>query len=87
MSETPKRIQPSSVYNNTRIKTISSTKKKDTTRYDLYYFNKLNIAKDLRTNDSCRSCYCGTVFKHCQDCLLGFCSIHNTFKCSGRCCM
>jgi len=45
----------------------------------------MNIAKDLTIDDSFRSCYCGTVFKHCQDCLLGFCSIHNTWKCSGRC--
>ena len=73
ISETPRRIQPLSIRNNARIKTISSTKKKNTKSYDLYYHNKLNIAKDLITNDSFRSCYGGTVFKHCQDCLLGFC--------------
>ena len=84
ISETPRRIQPSSIYNNARIKSISSTKKEDTKSYDLYYRNISNIAKDLTTDDSFRSCYCRSVFKHCQDCLLGFCSIHNTLKYSGR---
>ena len=83
--KTPRRIQSSSIYNNARIKTISSTKKKDTKFYDLYYRNILNIAKDLITDDNFRSCYCGTVFKHYQDCLLKFYSIHNTLKCSARC--
>ena len=46
---------------------------------------KTNIAKYLTTDDSFRSCYCGTVFKHYQDFLLGFCSIRNTLKCNGRC--
>ena len=45
----------------------------------------MKIAKYLTTDDSFRSCYCGTVFKHCQDCLLGFFSIHNTLKCKDRC--
>jgi len=53
--------------------------------YDLLYRNISNIAKDLIPDGSFRSCYCGTIFKHCQDCLSGFCSIHNTLKCSGRC--
>ena len=79
------RIQPSSIYNNARIKTVSSTRKKDTKSYDLYYRNTSNIAKYLAIDDRFRSCYCGTVFKHCQDYLLGFCSIHNTLKYSGRC--
>ena len=78
------RIQPSSIYNNARIKTVSSTRKKDTKSYDLYYRNTSNIAKYLAIDDRFRSCYCGTVFKHCQDYLLGFCSIHNTLKYSGR---
>ena len=85
ISETPRRIQPSSIYNNARIKTISSTKKKNTKFYDLYYCNISNIAKDLITNDSFRSYYCGMVFKYCQDCLLDFFPIHNTLKCSDRC--
>ena len=85
ISETPRRIQPSSIYNNARIKSISSTKKKETKFYYLYYRNISKIAKDLTTNDSFRSYYFGMVFKHCQDCLLEFCPIHNTLKCSGRC--
>ena len=40
----------------------------------------MKIAKDLTTGDTCRSCYCGTVFKHYHDRLFGFCSTHHTIK-------
>ena len=62
-----------------------STKKKDTKKYDLYNNNKMKVAKHLITDDTFRSCYCGTVFKHCHDCLFGLCSTHNTIKCRDKC--
>ena len=86
MFETPTRIQPSSIYFNSRNKTtISSSKKKVTKFYDLGYHKLSKIAKELTADDTFRSCYCGTVFKNCVNCLFGFCYNHKTIKCSGRC--
>ena len=45
MFETLRRIQPSSIYNNAIIKKNHRLKRK-------YYHNKMNIAKDLTTDDS-----------------------------------